>query len=92
MQLAISGDPDNKTGIGTRVDIFSGVRRQTWEVSGASGYLGQGPAEVLAGLGTGGAADVIKLHWLTGLLQDEMMVSGGQRTSVSEATKEETTH
>jgi tetratricopeptide (TPR) repeat protein len=92
LQLAVSGDPDNKDGIGTRVDVFSGARRQTWEVSGASGYLGQGPAEVLAGLGTEGAADVIKLHWLTGLLQDEMTVPGGKRTAIAEADKDATAH
>ncbi len=43
LALTVAGDQDNRMAIGARVDIFSGARKQSWEVSGASGYLGQGP-------------------------------------------------
>jgi len=92
LKLVLSGDPDNKTGIGTRVDIFSGAQRQTWEVTGASGYLGQGPPEILTGLGSEGRADVIKLLWPTGLLQNEMNVPGGARTPITEAEPGDSSH
>jgi Tfp pilus assembly protein PilF len=84
LKLALSGDPDNKTGIGTRVDIFSGVLRQSWEVSGGSGYLGQGPPEVLTGLGNERQADVIKLVWPTGTAQNEMQAPGDTRLRITE--------
>jgi len=84
LKLALSGDPDNKTGIGTRVDIFAGAERQSWEVLGASGYLGQGPAEILIGLGNERQADVIKLLWPTGLSQDEIRVPGQALVPVAE--------
>ena len=43
MQLALAGLNDNKSAIGTRVELFAGALQQKWEVPGASGYLGQGP-------------------------------------------------
>ncbi len=92
LELALSGDPDNKTGIGTRVDILTGAQRQTWEVAGASGYLGQGPPEILTGLGDERQVDVIKLLWPTGILQNEMTVRGGARTPVAETEPGDSPH
>ena len=92
LKLALSGDPDNKTGIGTRVDIFSGALRQAWEVTGASGYLGQGPPEILTGMGNERQADVIKLLWPTGILQSGMQVPGGTRTPITETEPGDSAH
>jgi tetratricopeptide (TPR) repeat protein len=84
LKLDLSGDPDSKTGIGTRVDIFAGAQRQSWEVPGASGYLGQGPPEILTGLGEERQADVIRLLWPTGISQNEMQVGGQAPVPVAE--------
>ncbi len=84
LKLALSGDPDNKIGIGTRIDVFSGAQRQTWEIPGASGYLGQGASEVLMGLGSEHQADVIRLLWPTGVLQDQTQVTGDKRIPITE--------
>jgi FG-GAP-like repeat len=51
LRLRSIGTNDNKTGIGTKVEMSAGALQQKWEVQGASGYLGQGPTEILAGLG-----------------------------------------
>jgi tetratricopeptide (TPR) repeat protein len=74
LKLALAGDPDNKLATGTRVDVFSGAERQAWEVAGASGYLGQGSSDILAGLGNSSEADVLQIRWPTGLLQNELHV------------------
>ncbi|HXU21682.1 MAG TPA: FG-GAP-like repeat-containing protein [Verrucomicrobiae bacterium] len=84
LKIAAVGDTDNSMGIGTKVEIFSGARRQTWEISGSTGYLSQGPPEILAGLGTQSLADVVKLHWPSGLLQDEIQIPAGVRISIAE--------
>jgi Flp pilus assembly protein TadD len=90
LKLALSGDPDNKMGIGTKVDIFSGAQRQMWEIRGASGYLGQGDSEILTGLGSEHQADVIRLLWPTGVLQNETQVPGEKRTLFPETEPGET--
>jgi len=84
LQLAFHGEHDNKTGIGTKVEISAGALRQKWEVAGASGYLGQGPTDIIAGLGPETEADVVRLLWPTGVLQDELEVGAGKRDEVAE--------
>jgi tetratricopeptide (TPR) repeat protein len=87
LEIAASGDPDNKMGLGTRVDIFSGPERQTWVITGASGYLGQGPSQVHAGLGNEAEADVLRLLWPTGIAQDEMQIFGEAEKTIRETER-----
>ena len=90
LRIAAVGNRDNAIGIGTRVEIFSGARRQTWEVSGSTGYLSQGPSEILTGLGAQSLADVVKLHWPSGLLQDEIQIPADVRSPIAETDRTET--
>ena len=92
LQLAATGDADSKTGIGTRIEILSGAQKQTGEIPGASGYLGQGPAEVHAGLGRESQADVVRLLWLTGVLQDEVELPAGARAVITEDDRTDSPH
>jgi tetratricopeptide (TPR) repeat protein len=91
LQLAFKGD-DSPTGIGVRVGIFAGAGRQNWEVTAASGYLGQGPPEVHVGLGSLRFADVVRLVWPGGTLQDELQVMGGKRSLTTEFDPHDTQH
>lgn len=91
LQLALRGDADNNLGIGARLEIFSGAQKQTFEISGASGYLGQGPQEILAGLGATGEADVVRVLWPSGAVQDGMGIAGGIRTVIAEAGSDPST-
>jgi tetratricopeptide (TPR) repeat protein len=84
LTLAFKGGHDNKTGIGTKVELSSGALQQKWEVPGASGYLGQGPTEILAGLGRERQADIVRLLWPTGVLQDELRIPAGVRRRITE--------
>lgn len=84
LQIALSGDPDNRLGIEARVVTFAGALRQTQEVPGASGYLGQGPSAISVGLGAEDAADVVRILWPGGDVQDEMQIAGGKRTVITE--------
>ena len=85
LKLALAGDPDNKLAIGARVVIFSGARRQAWEVPGASGYLSQGPSEILSGLGSEDAADVVRILWPTGLRQNELHIPANSPAPLAES-------
>ncbi|MGC2265500.1 MAG: FG-GAP-like repeat-containing protein, partial [Candidatus Acidiferrales bacterium] len=84
IRLGFKGENDNKSGIGTKVDLYAGALRQKWEVAGASGYLGQGPTSIVAGLGAERSADVIRLLWPTGVLQDEMQIPAYKDEIVTE--------
>ena len=84
LRLAFKGEHDNKTGIGTKVELSAGALQQKWEVTGASGYLGQGPTDIVAGLGFEREAEVIRLLWPTGVLQDEMQIPAHKNEQIAE--------
>ncbi len=84
LRLGFKGEHDNKTGIGTKVELSAGALQQKWEVTGASGYLGQGPTEIVAGLGFEREAEVIRLLWPTGVLQDEMQIRALKSEQIAE--------
>jgi len=75
---------DNKSAIGTKVEIYAGPLYQKWEVQGASGYLGQNPPAILAGLGTERNVEVVRLLWPTGVPQDEINLAANKEHSVAE--------
>jgi Flp pilus assembly protein TadD len=84
VRIGFKGENDNKSAIGTKVDVFAGALRQKWEVAGASGYLGQGPTSIVAGLGVERSADVIRLLWPTGVVQDELEIPAHKDEVVTE--------
>jgi Flp pilus assembly protein TadD len=84
IRIGLKGENDNKSAIGTKVELFAGALRQKWEVPGSSGYLGQGPTSIVAGLGVERSADVIRLLWPTGVLQDELEIPAHKDEVVTE--------
>ena len=79
LRLALKGLNDNKSAIGTKVEVFSAGLRQTFEVYGSSGYLGQNSPYLTIGLGQAKEADVVRMIWPTGVLQDEIEVAANKR-------------
>jgi hypothetical protein len=84
MSVDLKGLNDNKSAIGTKVELYAGTLYQKWEVPGASGYLGQNAAPILAGLGSERGAEVVRLLWPTGVPQDEINLTSKQMQSVTE--------
>ncbi|HVT97457.1 MAG TPA: CRTAC1 family protein, partial [Acidobacteriaceae bacterium] len=72
LRIALAGLADNKTAIGTKVEVLAGGMWQKFEVAGGGGYLSQGATEITAGLGQATKADVVRLLWPTGVPQDEI--------------------
>ena len=72
VRLDLTGYADNKTALGTKVEIFSNGQWQKWELAGASGYQTQGPQQLLVGLGKAEGIDLLRMLWPTGVLQDEI--------------------
>jgi hypothetical protein len=92
LRLTLAGDPDNKTGQGAKVEIWAGLQRQTVQIGSSAGYLGQGPAAAVIGLGTEERADVVRIRWPTGLLQDEIRLAVGPHAPIEEGQAGDSTH
>jgi hypothetical protein len=84
LRLALRGLNDNRSAIGTKVEVFAGANRQKWEIAGSSGYLGQSSTVITAGLGDSTQADIVRMLWPTGVLQDEIEVPGDKEQSFIE--------
>jgi Tfp pilus assembly protein PilF len=78
LRLSLKGLNDNKSAFGTKVTVFAGESQQKWEIAGSSGYLSQGPDEIIAGLGQEPRADVVRLLWPTGVYQDEIDLAASE--------------
>jgi len=87
LKLSLKGLGDNKSAIGTKVEVFSGGNRQKFEIYGSNGYLGQNSLDIVVGLGQSKNADIVRMLWPTGVLQDEVdeaQVSGDKRHEILE--------
>jgi tetratricopeptide (TPR) repeat protein len=84
LRLALKGLADNKSAIGTKVEVFAGGNRQKFEIAGSNGYLGQNSTDIVVGLGDAKEADVVRMLWPTGVLQDEINVAGDKQQNFIE--------
>jgi tetratricopeptide (TPR) repeat protein len=84
LRLSLKGLADNKSAIGTKVEVFAGGNRQKFEIAGSNGYLGQNSTDIVVGLGDSKEADIVRLLWPTGVLQDEINVAGDKQQNITE--------
>jgi hypothetical protein len=83
LAIALRGLNDNKSAIGTKLEIFAADLYQKFEVTGLTG-AGQSAVSTLAGLGPRGQADIVRTLWPTGVLQDEIQIAARQRRDLLE--------
>jgi tetratricopeptide (TPR) repeat protein len=79
LMLSLKGLNDNKSAIGAKVEVFSAGNRQKFEIYGSNGYLGQNSTDIVVGLGQAKEADIVRMLWPTGVLQDEIQIAGDKR-------------
>ncbi len=84
LRLALKGLNDNKSAIGTKVEVFAGGNRQKFEIYGSNGYLGQNSPYLTVGLGDAKEADIVRMLWPTGVLQDEIQIAGDKQQNILE--------
>ena len=84
LRLNLKGLADNKSAIGTKVEVFSDGIRQKYEIYGSNGYLGQNSPYLTVGLGQAKQADVVRLLWPTGVVQDEVEIAANQQKDIQE--------
>jgi hypothetical protein len=84
LKLDLKGLADNKSAIGTKVEVFSGMNHQKFEIYGSNGYLGQNSTVLNIGLGRAKEADVVRMLWPAGVVQDEVEVAANKLQSFTE--------
>jgi hypothetical protein len=87
VRLDLSGYADNKTALGSKVEIFANGQWQKWELAGALGYQTQAPPQILIGLGEAEGIDLLRILWPTGILQDEIDLPHTQVIAMKEADR-----
>jgi hypothetical protein len=87
VRLDLSGYADNKTALGSKVEIFANGQWQKWELAGASGFQTQAPPQILIGLGEAEGIDLLRILWPTGILQDEIDLPQTQVIAMKEADR-----
>jgi hypothetical protein len=75
LRLTLAGLADNRSGVGTKAEVQAGAIWQKFETVSAGGFLGQSAPGLFAGLGKAAKADVVRLLWPTGVVQDEVDVA-----------------
>jgi tetratricopeptide (TPR) repeat protein len=84
MQVDLKALNDNKSGIGTKVEIYAGALYQKFEIAGSSGYLGQNSGGLLVGLDAEKVTDAVRVLWPTGVPQDEVNLAANKAHAVAE--------
>jgi tetratricopeptide (TPR) repeat protein len=87
LRLNLQGLADSKSAIGTKVEVFAGGTRQKFEIAGSSGYLGQNSPYLTVGLAQATQADVVRMLWPTGVLQDEIEVAADREQKYLEMNR-----
>ncbi len=83
LRLPLRGLNDNKSAVGTKVEVFAREIYQKWEIANG-GSPGQSATDLLVGLGKETQADVVRLLWPTGVAQDEIELAAGAAQPIVE--------
>jgi len=69
LELALHGTKSNRDGIGARIRVVAGGRKQFNHVTTAAGYASSSAGPVHFGLGAAKTVDEIEIHWPSGIVQ-----------------------
>ncbi len=69
LTIALKGSKSNRDGIGARVELLAGGRRQIAERVGGSGYLSQDDGRLHFGLGAATQVEKLTIRWPSGRQQ-----------------------
>src|SRR5258708_3943734 len=83
LRVSLNGLADNRSAVGTKVEVFAGAIWQKFEVGG-SGYLSQSSIDLVAGLGKEPRVDFVRALWPTGVVQDEPKIAINSSTTITE--------
>jgi enediyne biosynthesis protein E4 len=87
LAIRLHGVKSNREGLGTRVVMHTGGKAQTAWVRSGSSYCSESEHVARFGLGEAIQADVVELHWPSGIIQTLHDVKADQALAVTEPTQ-----
>jgi enediyne biosynthesis protein E4 len=87
LELALEGTKSNRDAIGARIKVVTKSGTQYNHVSSASGYASSSAGPVHFGLGADKSADLVEIHWPSGVVQQLKSVAADRIVKVKEPVK-----
>ena len=88
LEFRLIGTRSNRSAIGAKVRVHATINGQSFwqmrEVSGGDGYMGQNSLYVHVGLGSATNADIVRIEWPSGTVQELQNIASGQFHTVTE--------
>ena len=88
LKLRLVGTRSNRAAIGAKVRVRATINGQTFwqmrEVSGGDGHMGQNSLHVHIGLGNATNADLVRIEWPSGAVQELENVASKQFLTITE--------
>jgi hypothetical protein len=87
LEFELEGTKSNRDGIGARIKVVAGGAPQYNHVSFAAGYASSSAGPVHFGLGSSSSADLVEIHWPSGIVQQLKNVPADRVVKVKEPPK-----
>jgi hypothetical protein len=84
LELKLQGTKSNRDGIGARIKVVTKSGTQYNHMSTAAGYASSSAGPVHFGLGTNASADLVEIHWPSGIVQQLRDVAGDRIVPIKE--------
>jgi hypothetical protein len=87
IEFKLQGTKSNRDGIGARIKVVTKSGAQYNHMTTSCGYASSSAGPVHFGLGTNASADLVEIHWPSGIVQQMKDVAGDQVLLVKEPAK-----
>jgi len=87
IEFALQGSKSNRDGIGARIKVVAGGVTQYNHVSFAAGYASSSAGPTHFGLGASKTAELVEIHWPSGIAQQLKNVAADRIVKVQEPAK-----
>jgi hypothetical protein len=87
LDMALRGTKSNRDGIGARIKLTTRTGAQYNHMTTSVGYASSSDGPVHFGLGAENQADLIEIHWPSGIIQTLQNVSADQVLKLTEPAR-----
>jgi hypothetical protein len=87
LEFKLQGTKSNRDGIGARIKVVTKSGAQYNHMTTSCGYASSSAGPVHFGLGANASADLVEIHWPSGIVQQLKEVAGDRAVAVKEPVK-----